>query len=173
MSEDVEKRIALLEKQKNEDDKRMLGLIENAKQEIMDLRKKLESANSLYFYKAKVTTVKDGDTIVVDLDLGCDVILGGQEIRLLDIDTFEKRKGVKARKQAKKFDITEDEVKKRGLEAKAYLISILEKVDNQIMIKTARDTKGMYGRWLGTIYIGDNDINQQMITEGYAFPYES
>jgi micrococcal nuclease len=33
---------------------------------------------------------------------------------------------------------------------------------------------GKYGRLLGWLYIGDAEVslNEQMITEGYAFPYD-
>ena len=45
----------------------------------------------MYEYKAIVTRVIDGDTIDVDIQLGFDVVLAKQRIRLLGIDTPESR----------------------------------------------------------------------------------
>lgn len=47
----------------------------------------------LYHYAAQVVSVYDGDTITVDIDLGLEVWLKGQKIRLLNIDTPEVRGG--------------------------------------------------------------------------------
>ena len=44
-----------------------------------------------YEYNATVTEVVDGDTIVIDIDLGFDVIFTNQKVRLLGIDTPESR----------------------------------------------------------------------------------
>jgi micrococcal nuclease len=44
-----------------------------------------------YEYKAFVTSVYDGDSITCDLDLGLNVWLKNQKIRLLGIDTPEIR----------------------------------------------------------------------------------
>ena len=44
-----------------------------------------------YEYNAKVIDVIDGDTIVVDIDLGFDVKLANQKVRLLGVDTPESR----------------------------------------------------------------------------------
>ena len=44
-----------------------------------------------YLYKATVTEVYDGDTITVDIDLGLNVWLKDQTLRLLGIDTPELR----------------------------------------------------------------------------------
>ncbi len=43
----------------------------------------------LYYYRAKVLRVIDGDTMDVDLDLGFDVVLAKQRVRLYGIDTPE------------------------------------------------------------------------------------
>mgnify|MGYP003322274692 CR=1 FL=1 len=45
----------------------------------------------MYEYRSKVVKVVDGDTIDVDIDLGFDVILSKQRIRLYGIDTPECR----------------------------------------------------------------------------------
>ena len=45
----------------------------------------------MYEYRSKVVKVVDGDTIDVDIDLGFDVVLSKQRIRLYGIDTPECR----------------------------------------------------------------------------------
>ncbi len=45
----------------------------------------------MYEYKAVVTRVVDGDTVDVDIDLGFNVWLKKQRIRLYGLDTPESR----------------------------------------------------------------------------------
>jgi endonuclease YncB( thermonuclease family) len=44
------------------------------------------------------------------------------------------------------------------------------------MIRTEKDSKEKYGRWLGTVLIEEDknliDINSKMIAEGYAKVYK-
>tara|TARA_B100000131_G_C17637060_1_gene418418 strand:+ start:175 stop:498 length:324 start_codon:yes stop_codon:yes gene_type:complete len=105
----------------------------------------------MYEYEAIVTSVYDGDTITVDIDLGFDVILKKQKIRLLGIDTPEVR-------GSERTDglISRDALRKKIL-------------GEQVVIKTEK--RGKYGRWLGTIYIESTNINQWLINEGYAVEY--
>ena len=53
----------------------------------------------LYYYRAKVLRVIDGDTMDVDLDLGFDVVLAKQRVRLYGIDTPESRTRDKVEKK--------------------------------------------------------------------------
>ena len=107
----------------------------------------------MYQYKATVTKVYDGDTITVDFDLGFGIKLKKQTIRLLGINTPEVR-------GAQKADgiISRDALRQR----------ILAK---QVIIKTSKDKKGKYGRWLGEVFMDDENINQWLLTEGYAQAY--
>jgi micrococcal nuclease len=106
-----------------------------------------------FIYDAYVVSVYDGDTITVDFDLGFDLFLKNQKIRLYGIDAPEL-------KGAEKLS---------GLTSRDWL---REKVLNKnIVIKTHKDTKEKYGRWLGEIYIDDLYINEQLITEGLAIKY--
>jgi micrococcal nuclease len=52
----------------------------------------------MYQYKAIITKVIDGDTVDVDIDLGFDVWLKNQRIRLYGIDTPESRTSDKVEK---------------------------------------------------------------------------
>ena len=113
----------------------------------------------MYEYRCSLVKIIDGDTIDVDLDLGFDVVLKKQRIRLYGINTPESR--------------TRDlEEKKYGLAAKARLGELIEVADT-LMVKTAIDGKarGKYGRILGTIYADSTNINNTLVDEGHAIAY--
>ena len=107
----------------------------------------------MYEYTAKVIKVYDGDTITVDIDLGFGIMLKKQTLRLYGINTPEVR----------------GESKEEGKRVRDLLRErILEKT---IIIKTKKDKKGKYGRWLATIIFEEENINDWLITEGHAVPY--
>ena len=107
----------------------------------------------MYEYKATVTKVYDGDTITVDFDLGFGILIRKQKIRLLGVNTPEVRGTEKPQ-----GIISRDALRQR----------ILGKV---VIIKTSKDKKGKYGRWLAEVFIGEENINQWLITEGYGKKY--
>ena len=107
----------------------------------------------MYEYSAEGKKVYDGDTITVDFDLGFGIILRKQKIRLLGINTPEVRG--ESREQGL---ISRDRLRER----------ILGKT---VTIKTSRDKKGKYGRWLGEVFIKDENINQWLLNEGLASEY--
>ena len=65
-----------------------------------------------------------------------------------------------------------------GIDATNWLKARLEetiKGDEELTIRTElKGGVGKYGRLLGWLYIGDADVslNEQMITEGYAWAYD-
>ena len=96
----------------------------------------------------------DGDTVDVILDLGFDVKLHKQRVRLAGIDTPESRTR----------DLAE---KKLGLAAKERLKELCV---GTFKIKSLG--KGKYGRILGIPYTEDGqDICQMLIKEGHAVVY--
>ena len=106
----------------------------------------------------------DGDTIDVTIDLGFD-LYKKERVRVAGVDTPEKR--------------TRDlEEKALGLDATAWIKDKLEGAINgsdELSIRTELvGGVGKYGRLLGWLYIGDSDLslNEQMITEGYAWAYD-
>jgi micrococcal nuclease len=114
-----------------------------------------------YVYRIRsVHKVVDGDTIDADIDLGFDISLT-KRIRLAGIDTPESR--------------TSDAYEKKlGLEAKEWIKARLKDSKN-ILIKTELpDSTEKYGRIIGHLYINGEEIslNNQMITEGYAWEYD-
>ena len=111
----------------------------------------------MYEYNAIVTRVVDGDTIDVNIQLGFDVMLFKQRVRLYGIDTPESR-------------TRDKEEKVRGLLSKAFVQETCT-INRKIRLKSY--DRGKFGRILGDIYELDSDIsiNQIMIEEGYAVPY--
>ncbi len=117
----------------------------------------------MYEYKATLNRIIDGDTIDVNIDLGFGIQIK-QRVRLHGIDTPEVRT----------LDLEE---KKRGNAAKDRLKELLPK---EFMIKTILNKRGKYGRILGIIMVpsakmsdGYVNINEQLVTEGYAERYKT
>ena len=111
------------------------------------------------YYVKKVTNVVDGDTIDVDIDLGFSISFSSR-VRLAGIDTPESRTSDKAEKIL-------------GLESKEYLKSKIKDAKS-VVIKTEKmDSSEKYGRILGWVYLDGSEvsINEQMISEGYAWGY--
>jgi micrococcal nuclease len=111
------------------------------------------------YYVRKVEGIVDGDTIDVLIDLGFDILFSSR-VRLAGIDTPESRTK----------DLAE---KKLGLESKEHLKSKLKDAKS-VKIKTEKmDSSEKYGRILGWLFIDDQStsINEQMISEGYAWSY--
>jgi micrococcal nuclease len=45
----------------------------------------------MYQYKCKINKVLDGDTVDIDLDLGFNIVLSNQRVRMAGVDTPESR----------------------------------------------------------------------------------
>ena len=111
----------------------------------------------MHEYKSKVTKVVDGDTIKCDIDLGFDIVLSNQTIRLFGIDTPESR--------------TKDlEEKYYGNISKQFLNDYCPK-GSYITLRTHLDKKGKFGRILGEIIVNKVNLNEQMIEENLAVEY--
>ena len=123
------------------------------------------SRKSCYNFRVvKVNKVVDGDTIDVTIDLGFD-LYKKERVRIAGVDTPEKR--------------TRDlEEKALGLDATYWMKKQLDdtiKGDEELTIRTElKGGVGKYGRLLGWLYVGDAtlSLNEQMITEGYAWAYD-
>ena len=123
------------------------------------------SRKSCYNFRVtKINRVVDGDTIDVTIDLGFD-LLKKERVRIAGVDTPEKR--------------TRDlEEKALGIDATNWMKDKLTetiKGDDELVIRTElKGGVGKYGRLLGWLYVGDDEfsLNEQMITEGYAWAYD-
>ena len=123
------------------------------------------SRKSCYNFRVtEIVKVVDGDTIDVLIDLGFD-LYKKERVRIAGVDTPEKR--------------TRDlEEKALGVDATYWMKKQLEDTiagDEELTIRTElKGGTGKYGRLLGWLYVGDATVslNEQMITEGYAWSYD-
>jgi len=97
---------------------------------------------NLYHYKAHITKVYDGDTVTADIELGFNMVMRKQKLRLLGIDTPEIR----------------GEERPEGLISRDRLSELILNTD--VFIVTHQDRSGKYGRWLVTIYAQLRDLDK-------------
>ena len=123
------------------------------------------SRKSCYNFRViKVDKVLDGDTIDVTIDLGFD-LYKKERVRVAGVDTPEKR-------------TRNLEEKALGIDATNWLKKELKDVldgDDELIVRTElHGGVGKYGRLLGWLYVGDDEVslNEQMITQGYAHAYD-
>jgi endonuclease YncB( thermonuclease family) len=123
------------------------------------------SRKSCYNFRVvKINKVVDGDTIDVTLDLGFS-LTKKERVRIAGVDTPEKR-------------TRDKEEKILGIDATNWMKEKLTetiKGDEELTIRTElKGGMGKYGRLLGWLYVGDVDVslNEQMISEGYAWEYD-
>ena len=123
------------------------------------------SRKSCYNFRViKIDKVLDGDTIDVTIDLGFD-LYKKERVRVAGVDTPEKR-------------TRNLEEKALGIDATNWLKKELEDVlagDDELIVRTElHGGVGKYGRLLGWLYVGDEELslNEQMITQGYAHAYD-
>jgi micrococcal nuclease len=109
----------------------------------------------LYTYIAIITSIYDGDTVTVDIDLGLHTWIKGEKIRLNRIDAPELR----------------GKDRPRGIESRDFLRNLIS--DKEVVIQTIKDKKGKYGRYLGEIWLKQKtdkyvNINDLIVKEGFA-----
>ena len=111
--------------------------------------------HTLYNYKAIVTSVYDGYTCTVDIDLGLHCWVRGEKLRLHRINAPELR----------------GKERPKGILSRDFLKS---KIDGkEISIETIKDKKGKYGRYLAEIWLEEKpgkfkNINDLIVKEGFA-----
>ena len=124
------------------------------------------SRKSCYNFRVtEIVKVLDGDTIDVLIDLGFD-LFKKERVRIAGVDTPEKR--------------TRDlEEKALGIAATNWLKNKLEDTiagdGDELTIRTELvGGTGKYGRLLGWLFLNEDliSLNEQMITEGYAWAYD-
>jgi len=110
----------------------------------------------LYWYQARLVRVIDGDTIVVDLDLGCSIWLTEEHIRLSGINAPELHgKSVQS-----------------GYAAMERLKQLLPAPGSMVLLHTHKDKRGSFQRLLADVYIGNVNVNRRMVEEGYAVKFK-
>lgn len=111
-----------------------------------------------HLYRANVTKVYDGDTVTVDIQLGMDIVMKSQSIRLYGINTPEV-KGVS---------------REMGLLVRDFVRK--EIMNKQVFIQTINDKKGKYGRLLGVILYRNSEghlvcLNDLLLENEMAIEY--
>jgi micrococcal nuclease len=97
---------------------------------------------TLYEYSAELERVVDGDTYDLTVDLGFNVYKEIR-VRMLGIDTAETY-GVEK----------ESEEYQKGIEQKRFVEEWFSD-SADIVVKTEKNDKGKYGRWLARVYNQD------------------
>ena len=115
-----------------------------------------------YEYNATVIDIVDGDTITVDIDLGFNVKLANQKVRLLGVDTPESR--------------TSDKIEKIfGIASKEYCKKFIDECkDKTVVIRTyLSNSEEKFGRLLGEIINPTTKkiLNEELIKNNYAVKY--
>jgi len=115
----------------------------------------------MYQYKAKILKVLDGDTVDIDLDLGFNIVLSNQRVRMAGIDTPESR-------------TVDKEEKIRGNLSKKKLAEKLP-IGSYVTIETQKSDNNddKFGRILAIFVLEDKtNLNQWMIDNNYAVLYQ-
>jgi len=103
-----------------------------------------------YKYKARVVRVVDADTVDCDVDLGFKININ-LRFRLDAIDAWEVRGSERP----------------KGLIAKQWLVDEIE--GKEITIKTIKDKKGKYGRYLVVLFDEfGRSYNAELVELGHA-----
>lgn len=103
-----------------------------------------------YEYAAKIVGVYDGDTVTADIDLGFNTWRKGEKLRLARIDTPEVRGPEKV----------------EGIKSREWLRARI--LGKTVTIRTRKDKKGKYGRYIVEIYLDGENINDALVREGRA-----
>ena len=109
-----------------------------------------------YRYACVVVEWRDGDTLVVDVDLGFRLTFR-QAVRVCGIDTPERH----------------GSTKEAGDRAKAFAES-LAPVGTELLIQSRKPDRPAekYGRWLATVTLPDgSDLAMRMLAAGHAVAY--
>lgn len=112
----------------------------------------------MYEYTAELIRVIDGDTVDLEVDQGLEV-LRRLRFRLASINTDE-------------LHSPDSEKRKRAVEAQAFLENCFVGAV-KITIRTYKDKKEKYGRYLADIFVNDDfeSVNQKLLDAGLAEPF--
>lgn len=116
----------------------------------------------MYQYSVNLVRVIDGDSVVLDIDLGFGIWKRDVNCRLLDIDAPEIR-------------TTDESEKERGFLAKDYLTRLLRKAaDGDGMFIDSKEIDS-FGRPLVNLYIWSIppiNVSSMMLEHGHAEKYK-
>lgn len=101
----------------------------------------------MYEYAARVLRVVDADTLHLAVDLGCEVRIH-LTIRLFGVNAPEARTAL-------------------GDAATAFVRGLLP-VGTVVTLRTIKDKREKFGRYLGVILLGEMVLNDELIQQGLA-----
>lgn len=109
----------------------------------------------MYEYRAWLTAFVDADTIHCTIDLGIDIATA-QTIRLYGINAPE---------------MSTPEGKASAGWLRAWFASYAP--DNKFVLRTIKDKREKYGRYLGVVLSNDlvHNLNDELVAAGQAVPY--
>ena len=124
----------------------------------------------LYYFKTKITRVKDADTFVTgDINLGFNMCMKPETIRLYGVDAFETRRRKSTTIKMKKMFGDINYVAK-GKEATLFTIDLIQ--DKDVIIHS-REFRGNFGRiFADELYKSGKtwkDLGKTLIKKGYAW----
>lgn len=108
----------------------------------------------MFEYNAIVRSIYDGDTLRADLDLGFNVWAKNEPLRLYGINTPELR----------------GETLTEARKSRDWLLEQIP-IGTEIIVKTIKDKKEKYGRYLAIIYVDGRNLNEELVANGLAVPY--
>ena len=109
----------------------------------------VESNGQIYTYQAKILSVYDGDTFDAEIDLGFGVKVY-QRLRAYGVNTPELR----------------GDEKQEGLRVRNIVRGLI--LEKQVTLKTLKDKKGKFGRYLAVVYVGEMNLNSYLIKNNLA-----
>ena len=115
----------------------------------------------MFQYRCRINKVLDGDTVDIDLDLGFNIVLSNQRVRMAGIDTPESR-------------TSNEEEKPRGLLSKKKLTEKLP-LGSWQTIRTLKsdNVDDKFGRILGVFIMEDGkSLNDWLCENNHAVAYQ-
>lgn len=110
-------------------------------------------------YAAKVKRHKDGDSLVLDVDLGLNQWWHDFDIRLFGIAAAPNSSA-------------------KGKQASTWLADLLP-AGSTVYLRTIKDSQEKFGRYLALLYLTEEDmlvggisVNDMLIDAGYAVPWD-
>ena len=114
----------------------------------------------MYEYKATVKRIIDGDSVVLDIDLGFYMFMNETKIRLYGLDTPE-------------MNSKDPLLRLQAVLATRYLYDNLP-IGSKVKIKTVLDKREKYGRLLATIITQDGfNLNDGLLENKLAINYKN
>lgn len=110
-----------------------------------------------YTYRASVIYVVDGDTVDVAIDLGFKITTH-QRVRMLGVNTAE-------------LHSTDLEERRLAIKAREWVFSKLQ--DKEVTLVSHKPlSTDKYGRYLAQVWLGDLNINEELLKSGLAKEYK-